>query len=89
MATLNENQLAVNVINKINSMINTLGSISISLDSQLTLLDNLIADNDKKNKLVSGLSGLGLVVTELNSIRNTLRTIQQYIEANKPELTEI
>lgn len=89
MINLDEQQFAMRCLDKIDQMINQISSCEKFLNSELTKFDNIIANNEKKAVLVAGLTALDITISELNSKRTMLRTIQTYLSSNMITKTEI
>lgn len=88
MATRDEIQIALRIIGEINRQARELRNDAYDVVVMNGQLDNLVADTDKRQKVINGLNGLGVNLTELNDERNSIKALAQYVLDNIPEETK-
>lgn len=87
MANSNSINLAIRTIEKINSIKQQLRGVADSCSRQLSEVDSLIVNQEKKDILVDGLKGLSVNSNDLDTETNNLQTVCQNILNNVIELT--
>lgn len=87
MANSNSINLAINTIQEINSIKQSLRGAAQSGASRLSKLDALINNQEKKTVLVDGLEGLSMDSADLKTEKDSLKTVCENILSNVPELT--
>lgn len=84
MATREEVLLAKAVIDRVNSIINRVHNCELGVSSEIGLLEGLLDDTARKQKIITGLQAYGVDVLALKAEINTVKDIVAYIRNNKP-----
>jgi len=89
MANRDSIQIALKVIEQINTTTIILRRAAENVTGILNSIESFTADNDKKDILIEGLQALDINLADLNSDKNTIKSTATGVLNNIPELTEL
>jgi len=89
MATREEIQMAIDAIELLNTIGTRARNVSSNLKSEIARLNAVISDASKLALLTAGLTVLGVDAGQMNTDKNELDAIFDYILANVPVITKL